>query len=275
MKLNFNCFIIALISIIVIFYSCEKIQYHKDDPIVFTGREEMSLLSDNDTLRDNSLELCKTALARGYSVEVDIQISKDRTIWLSHSDKVSNCSGEQNCFAETNDSEIAQISFCNNVNMKYARLEDVMKYMNDNNIRRNISIDLKGWIPCGVGGIDIEGLMRAEVDEVIRLANYYNLTSHIIFETEVVSVLKYAKRKSNLIRTYYSTYGEYERGIVTALKNDFDGLSYEANFGDELDEEKMNLLHKKGLRVMCWNIPDSTFAANLKRIKVDILQQDL
>ena len=63
--------------------------------------------------------------------------------------------------------------------------------------------------------------------------------------------------------------------MLQALKNNLDGISYKANFGDELNADMMNLLHKKGLRLMAWNIPDSLYAQQLESIQVDFLQVDL
>lgn len=67
----------------------------------------------------------------------------------------------------------------------------------------------------------------------------------------------------------------FERSMLLALKNELEGISYKANFKDEINAEKMDLLHKKGLKLMAWNIPDSASMNYLKSIKVDILQVDL
>ena len=77
------------------------------------------------------------------------------------------------------------------------------------------------------------------------------------------------------MQTYYTTYGDYEKGMLQALKHKFTGVSYKSFFKDELDADKINLLHKKGLRINAWSIPDKTHAQLLRDINVDFIQIDL
>jgi glycerophosphoryl diester phosphodiesterase len=268
---------IFLLFILIIFYSsCEKIDYYEDNPIVFPGTLSLAHRGGGcDSFRDNSYESCIHALSIKDGIEVDVELSKNRTVWLSHSAIVEGCEGSRDCFAETYDSEIENITTCNGQNIGYTKLADVMRYMNDHNIRKYISIDLKAWKPCGGASLDIEGEMRAEEDAIIKLGEDYNLAPYLIFETEVISVLDWAKAKNKSVKIYYTSFGDYEKGMLVALEHHCDGISYKSHFKDELDLEKMNLLHKKGLRLMAWNIPDSTYANYLKSIDVDIIQVDL
>ncbi len=262
--------------IVIAVTSCEKITYYEDKPSPFSSTESIAHRGGGcDTTRDNDYESCINALVKTDGIEVDIQLSKNRTVWLSHSSIVEECNGALKCFVETYDTEIENITTCNGKKINYTKLEDVMKYMDQNNIRKYISIDQKGWKPCGGGSIDIEGTMRAEIEEVIKLGDRYNLTSYLLIETDVVSVLDWAKAKSSSVKTYYTSFGDFEKGMLVALKHKFNGISYKSHFGDELDANKMYLLHKKGLRLMAWNIPDNVYANFLKSVNVDILQIDL
>lgn len=256
--------------------SCEKITYYPDQPILFTSTQSIAHRGGGcDTSRDNDYTSCINALLVTDGIEVDIQLSKNRTIWLSHSSVVEGCAGARKCFAETYDWEIESIITCNGQKIHYTKLEDVMSYMNQNNIRKYISIDLKGWKPCSGNSLDIEGEMRAEVDEVIKLSEKYNLSSLVLIETDVISVLDWAKAKNGSIKTYYTSFGDYEKGMLVALKHGFSGISFKSHFADEIDTDKMYLLHKKGLRLMAWNIPDKAYADYLRSVNVDILQIDL
>ncbi len=268
--------VIVLVLGCVFFFSCEKVTYYPDAPINFTGTLQMAHRGGgNDTLRENTYESFTNAVQFMDGVETDIQISKDRTIWLSHSSDVMNCSGTINCFVETHDAVIEAITLCNSNEIRYTRLEEVLKYMNDNNIKKYVSLDFKGWIPCSANTLDIEGVMRLATEEIITLGERYNLTEYLIIETNVVSVLTWAKKKNNKINVYLTSYGDYEKAMLQSLKNNLDGISYKAYYGDELTADMMNLLHKKGLRLMAWNIPDSISAQQLESIQVDILQVDL
>lgn len=85
-------------------------------------------------------------------------------------------------------------------------------------------------------------------------------------------MLTWAKEKNPKVQTYILSFGDYEKGMLTALKYDFDGISFKSYFRDTLDVDKMSLLHKKGLKLMAWTLPDSSFAAALREVKVDIIQ---
>jgi len=266
-----------LFSIVLIFFfSCEKITYYPDNNIPVTPTITIAHRGGgNDTMRDNCIESIINALPFVGGVEVDVQLSKNETVWLSHSSKVANCTGELGCFAEATDSEIKTITTCNGQNLAYTKLEDVMIYMNQNNIKKYISIDLKGWLPCGGGGLDVEGIMRKESVQIIKLGEKYNLSAYLLFETEMISVLDWVKAKNSSVQTYYTTYGDYEKAILVALKHRFNGVSYKSFFKDALDTDKINLLHKKRLRINAWNIPDASHAQFLRDINVDFVQIDL
>lgn len=262
--------------ILIFFFSCEKVTYYPDNNIPYSPTINIAHRGGgNDTMRDNSLESIVNAFPFVGGIEVDVQLSKNETVWLSHSSTVENCIGELGCFAEATDSEIEAITTCNGLNLAYTKLEDVMIYMNQNNIKKYISIDLKGWLPCGGGGLDVEGIMRKETEQIIKLGEKYNLSAYLLFETEMISVLDWAKAKNSFVQTYYTTYGDYEKAILVALKHKFNGISYKSFFKDALDADKINLLHKKGLRINAWNIPDASHAQFLRDINVDFVQIDL
>lgn len=269
--------IICLFSLFAIsFLSCEKVNYYDDKPLEYSPTIALAHRGGRtDSLRENNYESCINALSFMAGIEVDVQLSKDRTIWLSHNTKVVGCNGEQNCFAETRDIEIESIDSCNGTDHKFTKLADVMSYMQQHNIRKYIAIDMKAWIPCGGGSVDVEGEMRAEIEEIIKLGEKYNLAQYLLFENDLPSVLRFAKEKNSSVKTFITSYGDYEKGMLEALKNNLDGISYKTNFKDELDLEKINLLHKKGIRLMAWNIPDSTYIQFLKSIDVDFIQIDL
>ena len=269
-KTTFYCFLL------IFFLSCEKVTYYPDNQIIYSPTIDIAHRAGRtDSLRENTIEAVINALPLVSGIEVDVQLSKNRTVWLSHSNKVDDCNGEQKCFSETYDSEIDAITTCSGKDISYTKLEEVLQYMDQNNIRKYISIDLKGWIPCGGAGLDVEGIMRLEAEEIIGLGKKYNLSAYLLFETERTSVLEWIKVKDKSVQTYYTTYGDYEKGLLQALKHGFTGVSFKSFFKDDLDADKINLLHKKGLRLNAWNIPDSTHAQFLRNINADFVQIDL
>ena len=262
--------------LILAFLSCEKVNYYEDKPLEYSPTISLAHRGGRtDSLPENNYASCINALSFMAGIEVDVQLSKDRTIWLSHNTKVVGCNGEQNCFVETRDIEIESIDSCNGISHKYSKLADVMNYMDQHNIRKYIAIDLKDWKPCSGNSMAVEDVMKAEAEEIIKLGEKYNLTKYLLFENDFPSVLGWIKKKNSLVKTFITSYGDYEKGMLEALKNNLDGISYKTNFKDELDNDKINLLHKKGIRLMAWNIPDSTYMQFLRSINVDFMQIDL
>ncbi|MEO5674589.1 MAG: glycerophosphodiester phosphodiesterase family protein [Chitinophagales bacterium] len=102
----------------------------------------------SDSVRENTLNGFKEALRNADGVEVDVQISGDKTIWLSHSSRVHAYDGDRKCFAETSDKEIENINTCNGKEGSYTGLEDLFKYMNEHHIRKPVCIDIKETFPC-------------------------------------------------------------------------------------------------------------------------------
>ncbi len=255
---------------------CEKVVYYPDDPISPGPTLSISHRGGRTAvMRENALSSIILALPHVDGIEVDIQISKDRTIWLSHNPKVKDCHGSRTCFTDTYDTEIAEITTCDGTEPRYTKLEDVMKYMDENNIRKYICIDLKGWIPCSIEALNVEGLMRLEADRVIELAKKYRLLEYLQFQTDVHTVLSWISAKEPEVQTFYVTYGHYEEGMLMALDKGFTGISWKSFFKDELNADKVSFLHKKGLRIHAWNIPDSAHAQQLRDIHCDFIQIDL
>ncbi len=98
---------------------------------------------------------------------------------------------------------------------------------------------------------------------MIKLAKVYQLEEYIIFENSFPSVLSWARGKSDKVKVYINSYGDFEKAMLESLKYKFDGISFKSNFADSLDRDKINLLHRKGLRLMAWNIPDSAYRQSL------------
>lgn len=228
----------------------------------------------SDSARENTLKGCKVALRRADGVEVDVQISGDKTIWLSHSSRVHACDGDKKCFAETSDKEIENITTCNGKEGSYTRLGDLFKYMHEHHIRKPICLDIKETFPCSFSSLNIITVMRDVVDATLAVATRYDLTEYIILECEFSSVLSYAEQKNASVITMLNTYGNYEKGKQQALKKKLDGISFKYRMEDELTREKTDELHRNGLRLLVWNVPVSSDIALLTSFNVDFVMMN-
>lgn len=256
--------------------SCRKIHYYADKSIKIVPTINLAHRGGGSlNFRENTLESAINAFNVVDGIETDVQISKNNTIWLSHNTKVVDCAGEQDCFFSTKDDFIRTIDSCNGKSIKYNQLAEIMAYMNTNNIKKYVSIDLKEWTPCGIGGLDIEGTMRWETEKIIDLAKLYNIEEYILFESQIASVLNWVQKKSTKAQTYYTSYGDLERGMLVALENNFTGVSLKGFFKDSITKDYVELYHKKGLKLNVWNIDNEAHASELRSLNVDFIQIDL
>jgi glycerophosphoryl diester phosphodiesterase len=267
---------VAIIILLIVLNSCQKIKYYEDKELeVFAPQKIVHRGGESQFHLENTLDGIKRSLREFDGVEVDVQMSKDESIWLSHSVDVYQCKTKLNCFPEMKDSDIRAVLSCNGVDFSYTNLEDVFKFMKDSFPNKPICIDMKGWVPCSVNSVDIEGMLRREGELIVILAQKYGLAKNLLFETETTSVLDYLNSKKSGAGIYLTSYGDFERAVLIALKQKYSGISFKTNIGEKLSEDKIDLLHRKGLKIIVWNLLSSDEIAYYESIGVDYIQFDL
>ena len=274
MKINCNIFLLVLILFICV--ACKKIKYYPDKPY---GDVETKVLAHrgggNSSYQENTLEAASYGLSTLDGIEVDIQISKNRTIWMFHSAELPDCGGvSYNCFPETYNSQIIELDSCLGNTFVLSRLEEVFALMSSLYTDKFISLDVKAWAPCEVTSLGITGIMNVIADEIVYLTDKYNLNGHVMVESETTSFLSYLKRKSVGVETYLSTLGDFERGMQIALKGGFTGLSFKYKFDEEITEDHIYLIRKKGLKIQLWTVNEPDEIEEAIFINPDYIQTD-
>jgi glycerophosphoryl diester phosphodiesterase len=208
-------------------------------------------------------------------IEVDLQISKDGTLWLEHDVELSSCGGvDYKCFTEATDSKIIALDSCNGDVRNYTKLEDVFSYMSSNYPNAYISLDVKSWTPCAISSSGIVGMMNAIGDEIIRLTQKYNLQDRVMVESETASFITYVKNNSTGIGCYLTAFGDFERGIQLALEENYTGISFKYKFEEEIGIEEIQLLRKKGLKIQLWTVNSEADIEEAISINPDFIQTD-
>ena len=255
---------------------CEKINYYPDNNIPNgTTKFLAHRAGGNTTFRDNTLESIIAALPTTDGIEIDVQISKNQTIWLSHASVVEACNKSLDCFAKTKDDDIRAIRTCEGKDISYTELGEVFKFMRDSFSDKLISVDLKAWFACSIGSLDIEGTMRREAEIILNLAREHNQSQNVKIETETASVLNFIQSMNTKAEVYLTSFGDFERAMLLCLKEDYDGISFKYKSGEDLTKEKIDLLHRKGLKIMVWNVSNKDEIPYLVDIGVDYIQHDL
>lgn len=266
-----------VIILILTALGCEKIYYYPDKPL-----ENVSTLflahrgSGNPGLERNNIEAAMYGLKRVSGIEIDIQISKDRTIWLSHDAGLQDCKGKKlPCFPEAYDHEIMDIDSCLGEAYTFTKLDEVLKLVSDSFPDSYISLDVKAWYPCRLTSLEITGIMKVIAEQIVFLADMYQLQDNILVESEVASFLNYLKKKSrNRIACYLTTLGDFERGMLLVLKAGYEGISFKYNFNEMITADHINLLHKKGIKIQLWTLNDEDIINEALLLKPDFIITD-
>jgi glycerophosphoryl diester phosphodiesterase len=256
--------------------SCKKINYYPDKE--YKEVETMVLAHHGGGIcpfQDNSIEAAIYGLTYMDGIEVDVQISKDRTLWLSHNADLPDCGGVlYDCFPETYDHEIVELDSCNGNTLNYTRLEDVFAYMSKYYPDKYISLDVKAWSPCKITSLDITGVMNVIAQEIIKLTNKYNLQNRVMVESETATLLNYIQSHSVSIEMYLTAFGDFERGMQLSLEKGYSGISFKYKSGEEVGIPEIQLIRKKGLKIQLWTVDSEENIKEALSINPDFIQTD-
>jgi glycerophosphoryl diester phosphodiesterase len=268
--------IILIIFLTLILSACEKIKYYPDKDY-----EEVTTLilahrgGGYSGYQENSIEACEFGLSNLDGIEVDIQLSKDRTIWLAHEATLPECGGiSYDCFPEVYDIQIEELDSCKGNSLTFTRLEEIFELMSTTYPGKYISLDVKLFAPCKVTSVDVLGVMNVIADEIIALTNKYNLHNRVMVESEVGSFLNRVKKNSNSIGIYLTSFGDFECAMQHSLEGGLTGISFQYKYDEEITEEYVQLIRKKGLKIQLWTVNDPEYIEEALSINPDFIQTD-
>ena len=262
---------------LIILTAYDKIYYYPDRPIENVKTHFIAHRGGgNSQIQENTYEAARYGLNTFGNIEVDIQLSKDRTIWLSHNADLPSCNKlNLPCFPEVFDSEIVELDSCLGFEYTFSRLEDIFKLMKDSFPESIISLDVKVWEPCKFTSLEVTGILNVMAEKIANMANYYQIQKNILVESEVATFLNYLRKKSNnKIACYLTTLGDFERGMLLALKEGYSGISFKYNFDEIITAEHIQLLHKKGVKIQLWTIDAPDEINTALSLNPDYIQTD-
>lgn len=263
-------FIILSIASIA-FLSCEKIVYFDDRYAIedVYSRALVHSASGDEVFAGQTIE----AVAFGFScldgVEVDIQLSKDNTLWLNHDSKVYDAyNNNLGSFSIITD-EIIQNIYNYDSTYYYSTLDTVFYLMSRKYPEKFISLDVKR--PTKILTYNSYNIIASEI---INLIQKYNLQGHVLVESSSNYFLKKLNNPEFGIQTYYFCLGDFDKGVTEAISDGFTGISFKINSYDELNEQLINLLHSSGLKIQAFYANEPKDIINMLSFGVDYLQTD-
>jgi glycerophosphoryl diester phosphodiesterase len=266
--------LLFIVIVAAVQFTCERIEYFPDKPLLNTQTRLIGHRGGGSYEEGHTMEDCKRGLSLIDGIEIDIQKSADKTLWVSHATFTQQCDpfGER-CFPITSDKTIVEIDTCLGNAFSYTRLETVFQYMSENYPDKFVSLDVKAWKPCELSNTNVRKQMNEMAQTIINLTRKYNL-EHVMVESESGDFLYYVEKNSNNIETYLLTLGDFELGVSRALTNGYSGISFQYKFKENITKELVDLIHRKGLKIQVWLVNEPTDMEEAKSIGVDFIQTD-
>ena len=245
---------IGLLSIclLTLVSSCEEIENLEKRSLGLAGEKTKVLAHrgsglNSQLFRENTLDGIKFGLQQLEGVEVDIAISKEGGLWLSHDSKINAL---DIAFIKASDKEISQIKD-ETGKAYYDSLEDVLAYMAKNQPTKYISLDVK--YPDEILSFDT---FKSVAKTLEKLTKKYNLKNRMSVQSDFLYFLRRVKEESSTIETYYMCYGNFDKGIRKAYDNHLTGLSFDHKRVDELIGSDVDLAHSLGIKVLVYSVED-------------------
>jgi glycerophosphoryl diester phosphodiesterase len=245
-NLKFKC---TLIFLSLLLLSCEKVEYFEPQEIAINKPIILAHAATgySTDIGNNTLEGAIYGLNILDGIEVDVAISKDGGLWITHDSKVKSL---DKYFINVTDNDIAGITDGNN-DPYYDKLEDVLKYMSDSANDKTISLDIKYPFALFTNSIFSDAAIQ-----ISNMVLEYGLMGNVVVESNSVGFLTKVSKQEGEIGTYYICFGNYEKGIANAYQNDLTGISFDYDKSDEIIGPKIELAHELGLRVLLYPIND-------------------
>jgi glycerophosphoryl diester phosphodiesterase len=280
MSNNSKKFVILISITSYLFYSCDKIKYYPDKDY----QEVKTLIlahraggGGTSNFQQNSLEAAGYGFSIVDGIEVDIQLSKDRTLWLYHGAELPECGGAvYECFPEVSDNQLIELDSCNGDEFDFSKLEDIFALMSINYPQKHISLDVQPWYPCAFTSVNIVGEMNVIADEIIRLTEKYNLQNCVMVESQTATFLDNIKSNSIGIECYLTSWGGIERAMLLALTAGYTGVSvkFKPENEEEVTAEDIYLMRTKGLKIQLWTVNSEEDLRDALSINPDYIQTD-
>lgn len=247
-------FFILFLTLQVSHLGCRKIIPEAETDILFLGHKGAGSNNFNDVNMENTLNAVKEGVANLDGVEIDLQMSKDGTIWVNHNFSVNDF----NCITNLpeayipilTDAEIEQIAVCHKGKRdRLYKLSEIINYWNATLDGFYISLEVKIFydpIFNQIGGVDAY-LTRMAQSMVATLANA-NHPEKLLIEVNskpFVDIIK-ANEKTKSIKCLLIRSGTLERRIQIAQQDGYDGLSLNYE-DDELTKETVKAAKNLGL----------------------------
>ncbi len=259
-----------LLLILLSFSSCEKTEDSYEKPIpptLILGHKATGSGISSNGLVENSFEAIKYGLNHLDGVEIDVEMSKDSTFWITHNPKITTCDNKEVPVFSLTDSELYEINECRNGTL--VTLEEVFEYLSKSSYLSNekcLSLDMKA-VSNHYCTIDNKNEIIA--NKIVDLYNKTNPKVKIVIESWSYEFLLLLKEKTNTLETFFLVWDNLSKTLIKKVSKD--GLAGISCREKILNREMVEFARNKGLKVQVWTVnaeQDINFFLELKPFSI-------
>ena len=204
--------------------------------------------------QENTYHSVKNAFNKLHGAEIDVQCSKDGTIWLFHDAGLPENDLGLFCVPGSSDEDLIEMANRDTL-FTLTRLEEIFELMTKMEKRPVLSLDVKGNFPNGC--FDSDNAPRHYFDMMAQSLNTllrkYNIHKYVMVETDYTSFLDKMLATEPLIECFLLGYDNFGERMEAAMSKSYHGISY--NFNDPgLTKEDIITARQNGLKIQLWTI---------------------
>lgn len=252
---------------------CDKFEYLPDDPVApIVPRVLLHRGSGNlSSPVPNTLEAMLHGCGLLDGVEMDLQLSADRTLWLGHDNEVHDCAGQVvGCFQDLSDAQIEAAATCAGVR-HYDTLEVVVQGVEAVYPQKLFSFDIKGQYCRSIGREDARR-MAEEVDRIVRASG---LDGRVMTESDQTPFLERIQELGTPVHSLVVSLGDVDGPLAQAAALNAAGISFKyAPTSEPLTASMVRGIHQKGLRIAVWIVNGQADAELVWSTSPDVIQTD-
>ncbi len=226
-------------------------------------------LSNPPGLPQNTLPAIVYGAGLYDGAEMDLQLSSQRTIWLSHDNAIYDCAGNEiDCAQNLGDGQIEAVAYCEGAApctpdgtngdtciQHYVTLEDVFQRFSTDPalVQKFLALDVKDQL-CGSTGIRES---RDMADALHPLVETYHMAWRLFVESDQRTFMDEFHSNGTPTYLFVEGYGSADPIVADAAQVGATGISYRY-YNEPYDPTFTDGLRNVGLRVMTWAVPDPT-----------------
>lgn len=249
------------IFVLIIFFAMNSCQKEPEPKVVLETKilgHRGSGTTELSGIQENTLTSVANAFENLHGAEVDIQCSKDGTIWLYHDSDLPSIALPLICIPQSTDSELDQFA-SQHEDFTLTRLEEVFALMTQISKVPCLSLDVKGHFSsqCFEGENAPESYFELMAASLTDLLDRYNVSGRVMVETDYQNFLDLMIAHEPRVECYLLGYSNFNERMEVALSKKYHGISYNYN-NQDLSGADILSAHQKGLKVQLWTLGNET-----------------